>query len=157
MQFDTHNISIRNRLEIAPRALLLAVSVMLTVIIVSFMIMQFKSAGEMAGISSDMMNRRTDDIRNSDYLQYDGKKVSGADVVNFCRRVLNDCTGGVESEFRLVLKGSSGSIRIYRTYETAKSLWDTDGSEYVNPISHWKCSVIKNKNGIITEINFNKE
>ena len=46
----------RNCIEIAPRALLLAAGVVLTVVLISLMISQFKSAQEMVNISSEMIS-----------------------------------------------------------------------------------------------------
>ena len=147
----------RNCLEIAPRALLLAVAVILTVLIVSLMVSQFKSAQEMSNASMEVISRRTDEIRNNEITQYDGLTVSGADVVNFLKRNLMDAVGGDESDLKITLKGGSGNSRTYRTYEAAVGLSDMDDDEYVNPVTKWKCSVIRNKNGIITEVIFKRK
>ena len=146
-----------NTVEIAPRALLLATSVILSVILVSLMIAEFNSAREMANISSDIMSDRTEEIRDSDVMQFDGLTVSGSDVVNFCMKQFKDTFSGEEAEFKITLKSSSGNSRTYKDYESVLRLKDSEESEYVNPISKWKCRVNRNKNGIITEVLFTKK
>ena len=147
----------RNSVEIAPRALLLAVTVIISVLLVSLMIAQFKSAEEIANISSESMNRRAEEIRDEDIMQYDGLTVSGADVVNFCRKNLEDYYNGEEAPFKIILKGVSGNSRTYKDYDSILVLMDSEKSEFVNPVSKWTCRVIRNKNGIITEIIFTKK
>ncbi|MBR4343486.1 MAG: hypothetical protein IKP88_12430 [Lachnospiraceae bacterium] len=146
-----------NSIEIAPRALLLAVSVILSVILVSLMITQFRAAQDMAGVSSELINERTEYIRNSDVMQYDGLTVSGADMVNFCIKQLEDTFSGEQPRFKITLKSSSGNSRTYNNYDSAVKLKDPENSEYVNPMSKWMCRVNRNKNGIITEVVFTKK
>ena len=139
----------RNRIEIAPRALLLAVAVILSVLLVSIMLSQFKSAREMANISSEAMNKRTEELINEDILKYDGLTVSGADLINFCKRNID--------EVNITLKGASGYTRLLENHDTIATLTDPDESEFVNPVSKWKCSVERNKNGIILGVIFTKK
>ena len=75
-----------NRIEIAPRALLMAAAVMLSVLLVSIMISQYNSAREVVNSSSDVMSRKAEEIRNSDIMQYDGLTVNGEDVINFIKK-----------------------------------------------------------------------
>lgn len=144
-------------IEIAPRALLLAVSVLLSVLLVSLMISQFISAREMANISSEYISDRTEEIKNSDIVKLDGLTVSGADVVNFCLKNLENTYSGEEADIKIVLNGTSGNSRTYKNYEAALKLRDPENSEYVNPVTKWICHVKRNKNGIITEVEFTKK
>ena len=144
-------------IEIAPRALLLAVSVLLSVLLVSLMISQFISAREMANISSEYISDRTEEIKNSEIVKLDGLTVSGADVVNFCIKNLENTYSGEEADFTIVLKGTSGNSRTYKNYEAALKLKSPENSEYVNPVSKWICHVKRNKNGIITDVEFTKK
>ena len=146
-----------NAIDIAPRALLLAVSVLLSVLLVSLMISQFRSAQDMANISSDIISEKTETMRNGDILKYDGLEISGGDVVNFCLDILKNAYSGIKSDIKIILKGSSGENRTYDTYESILGLKDPEAAEYVNPVTRWYCRVNRNKNGIITDVVFSKK
>jgi len=148
-------LTCRNCIEIAPRALLLAVSAILAVVLVSLMLVQFKQAREMSNISSDMMTQRTEEAKYQRITEYDGTVVSGADMVSFCRRNL-EYGQDIMQDIGITLKGPSGNSVTYRTYEEVKKLSDRESGEYVDPVSKWKCNITKNKNGVITGIVFIK-
>ena len=139
----------RNCIEIAPRALLLAAGVVLTVVLISIMITQFKSAEEMVNISSDMISERTEELKTGEIMDLDGMEVNGADVVNVCKRELG-------KGLSITLKNGSNS-KTYSDTESLSRLKDYESSEYVKPSTLWKCKVVKNKNGIITEILFTRK
>ena len=139
----------RNCIEIAPRALLLAAGVVLTVVLISVMINQFNSAQEMVNISSNMINERTENLKNGEILDMDGLEVSGSDVLNVCKKELG-------KGLNITLKNGSDSITYYEESSLAK-LRDYESSEYIKPSTRWKCKVVKNKNGILTDIMFTRK
>lgn len=139
----------RNCIEIAPRALLLAAGVVLTVVLISVMINQFESAQEMVNISSEMINERTENLKNGDILDMDGMEVSGSDVLNVCKKELG-------KGLNITLKNGSASIT-YSEESSLTKLRDYESSEYIKPSTRWKCNVVKNKNGILTEIIFTRK
>ena len=139
----------RNRIEIAPRALLLAAGVVLTVVLISVMVSQFKSAEEMINVSSAVINEKTQDLKDSELTGIDGLEVNGSDVVNVCRKQLGN---GIN----VTLKNGSKSVTYSDSSDISK-LKDYESGEYVKPSTKWKCRLVKNKNGIITEIIFTKK
>lgn len=152
MSFKTGICSI----EIAPRALLMAAAVMLSVLLISIMISQYNSAREVVNSSSDVMSRKAEEIRNSDIMQYDGLTVTGEDVINFMKKNLGE-DAEMYGQLTVTLKGVSGNILSYSDTESVSSLTDPENEKYIRPFSKWKCSVKKNKNGIITEVIFSKK
>ena len=139
----------RNRIEIAPRALLLAAGVVLTVVLISVMIVQFKSAQSMVNISNEMISERTEELKNSELEEIDGTLVSGSDVINVCKKQLKN---GITITLKngSVTKSYTGEDDIYK-------LKDYDSPEYVKPSTKWKCRVDVNRNGIVTEIIFTRK
>ena len=73
----------RNRLDIAPQALLLAAGVILSVVLISIMVTQFEQARQMSDIVTGNMLSTAETLKNSSITQYDGLRVSGAEVRNF--------------------------------------------------------------------------
>ena len=144
-----------NRIEIAPRALLMAAAVMLSVLLVSIMISQYNSAREVVNSSSDVMSRKAEEIRNSDIMQYDGLTVNGEDVINFIKKNLAE-GAEMQGQITVTLTGVSGNSQSLTDTVLLGSLTDPENEKYIRPFSKWKCSVKKNKNGIITEVVFRK-
>ena len=143
-----------NNIEIAPRALLMAAAVMLSVLLISVMISQFNLARDMVNASSEVISKRTEEIRNSEIMQYDGTDISGEDVLNFMKKNLDNRQ---DAFFIITLKGISGNSETFSDYDSLYVLTDPEDEKYVRPFSKWKCNVKKNKNGIITEVIFTKK
>ena len=146
----------RSCIEIAPRALLMAAAVILSVLLVSIMISQFNSAQGMVNSSSEVISKRTMEIRNSEIMQYDGLTVTGEEVINFMKKNL-DVYGSGEAPFSITLKGTSGHSESYSEYSALNALTDPESEKYIKPFSKWRCMVKKNKNDIITEVIFSKK
>ena len=139
----------RNRIEIAPRALLLAAGVVLTVVLISLMLTQFKSAEDMVNISSSLINEKTEELKYADLIEIDGMEVNGSDVVNICRKHL-------DKGIKITLKNGEKS-KTYSEKSQISKLKDYESTEYVKPSTKWKCGVVTNKNGIISEIIFTRK
>lgn len=142
----------RNQMELPATALLLAASVLITVIIVSILFINFRSAEQLADAAGENMAEMADDIKNNAVMQYDGLEVTGADVVNFYKKYLGDYKPGQSGPFTIVIGGTS-----YTNGSAVSSLRDSSGSAYVKPTSRYKCAVTKNANGVITAVTFTKK
>ena len=112
-------------IEIAPRALLMAAAVMLSVLLISIMISQYNSAREVVNSSSDVMSRKAEEIRNSDIMQYDGLTVTGEDVINFMKKNLGE-DAEMYGQLTVTLKGVSGNTLSYSDTESVSSLTDPE-------------------------------
>ena len=139
----------RNRLDIAPQALLLSVGVILSVVLISIMVIQFEQARKMAEIVSENMLETTERIKNSDILQYDGETLTGADVRNFCKKYLS---GGDEIE-KITIKNKTVTTT-YTQSSSRSGINNTSSAEYVAPTAAYSCSITCNANGIITLVSF---
>lgn len=139
----------RNRLDIAPQALLLSVGVILSVILISIMVIQFEQARKLADAVSENMLAVTEEISNSDVMRLDGEKVTGADVRNFCKRYLLRSEG---PERVAVVKGAASVF--YSEYEECSDMKDATSPNYVDPTDLYICEVSRNANGVITEVKF---
>ena len=148
---------VRNRVDIAPQALLMAAGVILSIVLISVMVAQMNSAGEMSNLVSNDIAEKVDDIRNSSIMQYDGLTVNGADVVNFYKKQFDDYPAGTRAPFIIEIDhsndGSENGIQ-YTDGSNSGNMRDSASSQYVKPSSLWKCTVHKNKNGIITKVSF---
>lgn len=142
----------RNGMEIAPQALLLAASVLITVIIISILVLNFKSASQLSSAAGDQIVEMTDDIKNNSVMQYDGLEVTGADVVNFYKKHLGDYASGQTGPFSVTIGGTS-----YTNGASVSSLRDSSSAAYVKPTARYKCKVTQNANGVITNVTFTKK
>lgn len=151
-------ITARNGLDIAPQALILAAGVVLSVVLVSIMVTQFRQSEGMANIVSNEIVSRTEDIMNNEIMQYDGLTVKGADVINFYKKHLGSYMSGEDAGITVVIShASGGSSFSYSDGGAIEAIRDSESPQYVKPTSQYKCKVEKNKNGIITKIIFTQK
>lgn len=149
-----------NLIDIAPQALLLAAGIVLSVVLVSIMVTQFKAGKEMVNIAGERILDVTEDIKQSEILQYDGLTVNGADVINFCKKHLGEYTTGEKADITVnvnYLINGRFACYSYRNSDCLSAIRNPDSEQYIKPVTRWKCEVVKNKNGIITEINFKSQ
>lgn len=144
----------RNRFEVAVQALLLSVGVILTVVLISVMIVQFEQARNMSDAVSENMLEVTERIRNSDLTQYDGLRVSGAEVRNFFK--LNVAKSGPKGFTDLIIDNGSGAVT-YWSSSGYSEITDNTGNRYVCPTDVYLCSVDRNINEVITTIKFTRQ
>lgn len=93
------------------------------------------------------------DIKEEEMLQYDGALVSGSDVVNFIMRNLSKESVYGDSTVRITVRCGSEKIT-YSTYEEAKNIKNFSHENYINPMYMFQGTVIRNKNGVISEVLF---
>lgn len=151
---------LRNGMEVVPSALLMAAGVIISIVLISIMISQMNTAGELSNVVSNEMSDRIDDIKNSSITQYDGLTVNGSDVVNFFKKQFDDYQSPDSAPFEIELDRSNdgkSNGKVYKDGRSASELRDTASIQYVKPSSQWKCEVRKNKNGIITRVIFVKQ
>ena len=144
----------RNRLDIAPQALLLAAGVILSVVLISIMVTQFEQARQMSDIVTDNMISAAEDLKNSSIAQYDGLRVSGAEVRNFYKVHLT--AAGAEN-FEKMTVDNGETTRAYTKSGDFSLMTDRNGSAYVAPTDVYLCSIEINANGIITNVLFKRE
>lgn len=144
----------RNRFEIAAQALMLSVGVILSVVLISIMVIQFEQARSMSDAVGENMIEETERIRDSELIQYDGLRVSGAEVRNFFK--LNITKSGPKGFSELVIDNGKGTAS-YQTSSGYPDITDSTGSRYVGPTDVYLCSIDKNANEVITTIKFTRQ
>lgn len=144
----------RNSFEVAVQALLLSVGVILSVVLISVMVVQFEQARGMSDAVGANMIEATERIRDSELTQYDGLKVSGAEVRNFFK--LNVTKTGPRGFTELVIDNGNGAVTYWSGSGYSEIIDDT-GSRYVKPTDVYLCSVSRNANEVITTINFTRQ
>lgn len=144
----------RNRFEIAPQALLLSVGVILSIVLISVMVTQFEQARSLSDEVSRNMLKTGEQIRNSDLMQYDGIKVSGAEVRNFFKMQIS--AGGPDGFDTLVINNGKTTGK-YSESGKYSLITDMGSAAYVNPTDVYLCSILSNANGMITTVTFTKQ
>lgn len=144
-----------NHMEIAPQALILAAGVVLSVVLISIMISQFRDAQNMSNAVGNQIVSKTQEIMENDIMQYDGLTVKGVDVINFYKKNLGEYVSGSTAPFVMTVAWAGGTFS-YTDGTMLDKIRDEGSSHYIKPVSQWKCKVQRNKNGIITEVKFTK-
>lgn len=145
------DIKQRNRIDIAPQALMMAAGVIVSVVLISIMVNQLDTAKTMARTVGQSISRATKQLSLSEIMQYDGMKVSGAEVRNFYKMHLRKrAAEGPEC----MTIDNSFSRETYDDPLQYGKLTNEREYTYVDPLDVYKCTVCQNDNGIITEVIF---
>jgi len=93
------------------------------------------------------------ELEENEIMQYDGTTVSGSDVVNFMRKHLSQRAGEDEAGMKItVIKGNKSAS--YQKYEEISEIYNFSHVSYIDPSVLFQGSVIKNENGVISEVKF---
>lgn len=141
----------RNRIEMAPQALLIAAGVIVSVAIISIMMVELDVAKGMARTVEENVIRATQKVANSDVMQYDGVRVSGAEVRNFFK--LHMTKKGADG-FETLTIDNAFSKYTHTDSSMYSKMTDERDYMYINPADMYLCTVNQNDNGIITEVIF---
>lgn len=117
----------------------------------------------MADIGTETANQVIDgfngfrqELEESKIMQYDGITVTGSDVVNFMRKHLSPTAGEQEVWMKITVVKGEKSVS-YQKYEEIKEIYNFSHTSYVNPTALFQGSVIKNENGVISEVRFEQK
>lgn len=96
------------------------------------------------------------EIEENEMMQYDGVTVPGSDVVNFMRKHLGQRANETEDGMTVTVVKGKTSVS-YQNYEEIKEIYNFSHASYIDPTVLFKGSVIKNENGVITEVKFEQK
>ncbi|MCR5331485.1 MAG: hypothetical protein K6E62_09910 [Lachnospiraceae bacterium] len=143
----------RNRIEIAPQALIMSAGVIMSIILISLMVSQFERARDLSSAVTGKLNETAADIADSDLLQYDGAVITGADVRNFYRRYF-----GVSPSDIGTMRVNNGKTDIrYTATGSYTRMTDPTDQAFIRPDELYACKVNVNANRVITDVEFIKK
>jgi len=96
------------------------------------------------------------ELEESEVEQYDGIMVSGSDVVNFMRKHLGQSMGESKGNIKITVVKGTKSVS-YQEYEEIKEIYNFSHISYIDPTGLFQGQVIKNENGIISEVRFEQK
>lgn len=130
------------------KALLIAASTIITCMIVTLGFSLAKEAKQIGNQVTEELEHYKTTLSERELVKYDGVSVYGADIVNLMKLELKDGKRGFE--VRVISAGGQQVFSTYQEYEEAgaKSTLVSTG--------HYKGKVIRNKNDVITELQFTR-
>ena len=128
------------------KALLIAASTIITCMIVTLGFSLAREARQIGNQVTDELEHYKTTISEREIMKYDGTAVYGADIVNLIKTELKHKNAGMS--VRIIRGEMQQSISSAEEYET-----DLSGGG-VNLSSKYLGKVIRNKNDVITEIQF---
>lgn len=134
------------------KALLIAASTIITCIIISLGFMMAREAGAIGNSVVGEFYRYRRVVEERDLMKYDGAVVYGSDVVNLMKKELSETADGFVVTVKEKKTGYS-----YTDRSGAEKAEDIEHAEYIVPTSEYTGKVIRNENGVITEILFVKK
>lgn len=136
-------------ITIATRFLTLGAATILSCLLISIGMYQFRQAKEVANIASRRMSEFALRLSQEELTAYDGIYLKGSDVVNFYRRFLY----GESADFVMVLVKGEEEYTLAAGMQT-KLLTEPDEKSYCRPDASYRCEVVRNANEIIQQVRF---
>ncbi len=140
----------------ALKGLMLAAGVILTCMVIGVGFYIAREAHSTALASSNKLSEYKKDIQESSYTKYDGMNVSGSDVVNFAKKNLISYDAENLAPVYVSIKTSTHE-EIYVSNQYLKNLRDFSHVRYVNPISMFVGSVVRDANDVIVGVVFEEK
>lgn len=117
----------------------------------------FRMADIGKGTANEVMKELetfSNEIKDSEILQYDGVELMGSDVANFIRKHFSKRIDSVGFVIKVVT--DTGTI-MYSEYEDTKEIYNFSHASYIEPMAVFYGTVHRNENGVITEVCFAKK
>lgn len=137
------------RLTMATRFLTLGAATIISCLLVSLGMYQFRQARSLSNAVSRRMNAFGRYLQEEELTGYDGVLMKGSDVVNFYRRFLVEG----EPDFAMVIVKETGRY-FMENGEQLELLTEESSASYCRPSASFLCNVIKNENGVILRVEF---
>lgn len=139
-------------LTVAVRFLTLGAATILSCLLISIGMQQFRQAKQIANIASRRMNAFALYLSQEELAAYDGITLKGSDVVNFYRRFLQ---GGNADFVMVIAKG--GEEYTFSAGGQVKMLTEPEEASYCRPDAAYRCEVVRNANDVILCVRFVQE
>lgn len=138
----------RFSLTVATRFLTLGAATILSCLLISLGMQQFRQAKQIANIASRRMNEFALYLSQDELTAYDGIFLNGSDVVNFYRRFLYG-----NADFSMVVVKGGNEYLIPSGGQT-NLLTQPAQRAYCKPNGQYRCEVLRNANEVILQVRF---
>lgn len=139
----------RYSLTIATRFLTLGAATILSCLLISIGMYQFRQARQVVNIASRRMSEFALYLSQEELTAYDGIYLKGSDVVNFYRRFLY----GQRADFDMVIVKGQEEYILAAGRQT-ELLTEPDEKSYCRPDASYRCEVVRNANEVILQVRF---
>lgn len=139
-------------LTVATRFLTLGAATILSCLLISIGMQQFRQAKQIVNIASRRMNVFALYLSQEELAAYDGIFFQGSDVVNFYRRFLQ----GGNADFDMVVE-KAGKEYAFSAGGQVKMLTEPEEGSYCRPDAIYRCEIIRNVNDVILQVRFVQE
>ena len=139
----------RFALTVATRFLTLGAATILSCLLISLGIQQFRQARQVANIAGRRISEFARYLSEEEMAAYDGIRLMGSDVVNFYRRFLY----GKQSDFDMVVVKGAEEYTIPAGWQT-ELLTEPGQKSYCKPDKEYRCEGVRNVNEVILKVRF---
>ncbi len=139
----------RYPLTVATRFLTLGAATILSCLLISIGMQQFRQAKQIANIASRRMSEFALYLSQEELTAYDGIYLKGSDVVNFYRRFLYE---DYADFVMVVVKGKEEYM--FGEGGQTEALTNPEKKSYCRPDASYRCEVVKNVNEVILQVRF---
>lgn len=136
-------------ITVATRFLTLGATTILSCLLISLGMQQFRQARQIANIAGRRISEFALYLSQEELVAYDGICLMGSDVVNFYRRFLY----GKQADFTMVVVKGAQEYAIPSGWQT-KLLTEPEQKSYCRPDAEYRCEVVRNVNEVILQVRF---
>lgn len=137
----------------ALKGLILAAGVVLTCMILGLGFYIAREAKATATVSANRLTEYRKELEEGNLLKYDGLTVSGNEVVNLTKRLVETYSERQEAPISVTIK-MNGSSWIYKNKKETAKLRDRTSNRYIPPQAEFLVSIYQDANDVITVVSF---
>ncbi|WP_315069304.1 hypothetical protein [uncultured Clostridium sp.] len=135
--------------ENARKAIFMAVSVFLCLLLIGVGITYYTKAQPLMDNSSNKMDTVSTQLTNAEFKHYDGKELPGSDVIS---------TINTKASSNLTVKVKTNSNPSGKSYNTGNyNISDISDDNYIEETAMFDSDIVKTDNGTVTGITFTQE
>lgn len=132
-------------MNVSKEFLLEAFGLSLLVALILISVQMFQRATQFTELLEQEQEKRITELEEYEVVKFDGLMIDGMTAIGYIKRV----TGNYELPVKITsLQGTF----IVEGKEDYASLRDMDSRHYINPLAKYKCEVLRDENGTISEV-----
>jgi len=137
-------------MSISKEFLMEAVGLSLLVALLLISVQMFQRAVKLSSLFEEKQQQQMAELEEYEITKYDGLVIDGMTVINYVKRMLGNygipvCVANAVGDYKISDSSDYGKLR------------DINSDKYINPLSEYRCMVVRDENEEIIEITINLE
>lgn len=132
-------------MQVSKEFLMEAVGLSLLVALILISVQLFQRATKLTTLLEEEQERQIAELEEYEIVQYDGLLIDGMTAISYIKKM----TGTYDLPVRVITRNGEFIVTDKAEY---KNLRDIDSEKYMNPLAKYECNILRDENGVISEI-----